>query len=85
MDDRTEGLVTIVIKQNGATRVAHVSARRSRDEWLCGYAAALANIIRYHGETTLAKMAMDSDGLTLKHFVQAGVERYDLVALKRAR
>lgn len=55
------------------------------DEWFCGYAAALSNIIRTYDETSLAKNAMVSDGLTLAMFKRAGVEKYDLDALKKAR
>lgn len=55
------------------------------DPWMRGYAAALANIIRTNGETGLAKIAMDSDNLTFQDFVNAGVERYDLDALRKAR
>jgi hypothetical protein len=56
-----------------------------RDEWLCGYAAALSCVVRGWGETGLAKEMMAADGLTFDDFNKAGVEEYDLEALKRAK
>jgi hypothetical protein len=56
-----------------------------RDEWLCGYAAALSNLILTFGETTLASEMMIADGLKLDDFRKAGVEKYDLDAIKRAK
>jgi hypothetical protein len=57
---------------------------KKRDEWLCGYAAALATIIRTNREMGLARIAMVADGLTLDGFKKAGVEEYDLYSIKEA-
>ena len=54
------------------------------DEWLCGYAAALAAVQRLYDETTLVKEVMRCDGLTVEHLRAAGVEEFDLKQILRA-
>lgn len=77
--------VSINSKLKPPAKVRAKKSEKKVDAWLCGYAACLSNLIRTHGETGLAKVAMDSDGLTLAMFKRAGIEKYDLDALKRAR
>lgn len=56
-----------------------------RDDWLCGYAAALAAIVRRpDGDLTLVRQTMISDGVTIENLRDAGVETYDLHPLRYA-
>lgn len=57
-----------------------------RDEWLCGYAAALANILRRPDQSDgdLVTHTMRSDGITIAHLEAGGVDSYDLEPLRRA-
>jgi hypothetical protein len=58
--------------------------KKERDAWLCGYAAALANVDRQHDQPTIVRNCMDGDGLTVKMLRDAGVEAYDLDPIKKA-
>lgn len=53
-----------------------------RDEWICGYAAAIAGLIR-DGERSAIKNLLTGDGLKLENFKKAGVEDYDLDEIKK--
>jgi len=56
----------------------------SRDEWLCGYAAALGAVRRlYHHDSAVAGVLV-ADGLTVAHLLAAGVEKFDLDPIKAA-
>ena len=55
-----------------------------RDEWLAGYACALANIHRGWREAQIVEETMKMDGITLADLKGAGVEKYDLDELRRA-
>lgn len=59
-------------------------AKNKRDEWLCGYACALANVVRVTNEPQIAKMTLTGDGLSVKELKAAGVEPYDLDEIERA-
>lgn len=54
-----------------------------RDEWLCGYACALANHHRNYHDTSSVAETMRQDGFTIADFKRAGVEKYDLDELRR--
>jgi hypothetical protein len=54
------------------------------DEWLCGYAAALAAVQRLYDGSTLVAEVMKCDGLTIDHLRAAGVEEFDLKQILRA-
>lgn len=56
--------------------------KAKRDEWLCGYAAAMSAVVR-HGDRSLAKVILISDGLTVESFRKAGAEDYDMQELAR--
>ncbi len=56
----------------------------NRDEWLCGYAAALANVDRQHDQPQLVYSCMVGDGISVQMLVDAGVEEYDLDPIKKA-
>jgi hypothetical protein len=55
-----------------------------RDEWFCGYACALANVLRVTNEPQIANMVLVGDGLTIDDLKTAGVETYDLDELARS-
>jgi hypothetical protein len=55
------------------------------DEWLCGYAVALANVARLHKDHQTVRDVLKADGLTLAKLKQAGVPEYDLRALRGQR
>lgn len=54
-----------------------------RDEWLCGYATALANLRRLYDEPTKVREVLKGDGVTIEMLKDAGVEPVDLVLLRR--
>lgn len=58
--------------------------KKERDAWLCGYAAALANLDRQHDQPTMVRDCMVGDGVTIKMLKDAGVEAYDLDPIKEA-
>ena len=54
-----------------------------RDEWLCGYAAALAAAKRLHDDTSVVESVLVSDGITLARLKDAGVEEFDLCQIRK--
>jgi hypothetical protein len=56
----------------------------ARDEWYAGYAAALASIWRNHHAGQDVRHALLNDGITIEHLRDAGVEKYDLDAIREA-
>jgi hypothetical protein len=58
--------------------------KSGRDEWLCGYAAALSCIVRQHDEPGLVVSALVGDGITVTQLEAAGVESFDLDVIKKA-
>lgn len=61
-----------------------VPKAKQSNEWLCGYAAALANIDRQHDRPSMVRDAMVGDGLTVRMLKDAGVEEYDLAPIRKA-
>ncbi len=59
-------------------------ATPGRDDFLCGYAAALGAAWRLCHEDTIVAETLRADGLTLAHMKAAGVEKFDISALKKA-
>lgn len=59
-------------------------SRPRSDEFVCGFAIALAELIRLHDEPTLARDVIDGNGYALNDFERAGVDRYDLIELRKA-
>jgi hypothetical protein len=57
----------------------------TRDEWLCGYAAALAAVVRLHHLPSTVADVLTADGITLEDLEDAGVEDFDLRQLKGLR
>lgn len=55
-----------------------------RNEFVCGYAAALAALVRLRDMPTVARDIAQCDGLTLRNFKDAGVEEFDLCQIKKA-
>lgn len=56
-----------------------------RDDWVCGYAAALAAIMRRPDhDDVLVKQTLIGDGITADMLREAGVEAYDLNPLLHA-
>ena len=53
------------------------------DEWVEGFAAAVATVAR-HGDVSLAKIVMVSNGITVAMLKDNGVEAFDLEPIKRA-
>jgi len=54
------------------------------DEWLRGYAAALAAVQRLHHQSSIVVSVMLADGLSLAIFRKAGVEPFDMSQLEKA-
>ena len=57
---------------------------RKRDEFLCGYALALATGWRAHRDRCMVQHTMKGDGITIEMLEAAGVEAYDLAAIRAA-
>lgn len=55
----------------------------ANDQWLRGYAAALAAIIRLHDQVSVAKSALSGDGITLAKLKRAGVDQFDMEQLRK--
>lgn len=53
-----------------------------RDEFLNGFAIALATVQRLHDDPTAVDDAIKSNGLTIADFRKAGVDNYDLNVLR---
>jgi hypothetical protein len=47
-------------------------------EFIRGFAAAVTEIVRLHGETTIAADVLKASGLRLNDLRKAGVETYDM-------
>jgi len=58
--------------------------KSARDEWLCGYAAALSCIVRQHDVPSIVVDALIGDGITIPQLKAARVESFDLEPIKRA-
>lgn len=58
--------------------------RGERDSWVSGYAVALAEMHRGHGDSTGVCEAARTSGLTLQAARAAGVSAFDLKELKKA-
>jgi hypothetical protein len=56
----------------------------NRNEFLCGFAIALADLNRLHDQPGMVRDTIDGANLSLADFKRAGVERYDLDELKKA-
>jgi hypothetical protein len=56
-----------------------------RDEWICGYAAALAVFVRMFHFSSSALSVMRGDNFTIEKFAKAGVEPFDLKELRKLR
>jgi hypothetical protein len=54
------------------------------DNFLRGFAAAMAALIREHDQPTMAVDICRCSGLTLWHFERAGVDSFDLKPLRKA-
>jgi len=61
-----------------------VPRTRARDEWLCGYAAALATLCRYFHEKSAVRNTLRADGITLAQLSAAGCAWDDLKQLVAA-
>lgn len=55
-----------------------------RDEWFFGFASALASIWRLHHDGQMVRHILSSNGITLKHFENAGVDEFDVRAIRTA-
>ncbi len=64
-------------------RRIHV-ASAGRDDFLCGYAAALGAVQRLFDEGKIVSEVLKCDGLTLAHLRAARVEAFDMRALRKA-
>lgn len=54
------------------------------EEWLQGFAAALACVDRTFDRPTMVKSVMEGYGVSVKMLRDAGVERYDLAVIREA-
>ena len=59
-------------------------SRNQQDDWLCGYAAALAAVQKLYHESSIVTGVLIGDGLTLEHLRSAGVEQVDLNQIEKA-
>lgn len=55
-----------------------------QDDWYLGFASALAEIWRLHHDGQMVRHLMTANGITLKHFTEAGVDDIDMEAIGRA-
>ncbi len=60
---------------------AALAGEAKRDEWLCGYAAALGAMARHDASV---RTVMTGDGITLAKLRAAGVEDFDMRDIERA-
>lgn len=58
---------------------------KKRDEFICGFAAAVGTLAREHGSPSMAADIMHCNGLRLKDFKKAGVEEFDMKPLRGER
>lgn len=62
---------------------ARLARKRKTDRWLCGYACAIAVIVRTRGESSETEEALAAAGLTSVSAAQdAGVDESDLEVLR---
>lgn len=61
-----------------------MGAKEERDEWMCGYAAAVAAVQRLYREHTIARQVMICDGVTPEKLEAAGVEEFDMKEIRKA-
>lgn len=54
-----------------------------RNEWLCGYAVALAEVNRQSDNPTLVAEVLRSAGLTLAELKRIGIDKFDLDELRK--
>lgn len=59
-------------------------ATAERDAWLCGFAAALATLNRYHDRPSMIADVISIEGLTGQRIQLAGAERDDVRELWKA-
>jgi hypothetical protein len=59
-------------------------ATPGRDQWLCGYAAALGAVARLHHADWIVVKILNSDNLTPVKLSAAGAEKYDLTPIRQA-
>jgi hypothetical protein len=48
-----------------------------------GYAAAVAELVRLHGETTIAADILRASDMTLDEFTKARLDPYDMVVIRK--
>jgi hypothetical protein len=53
-----------------------------RDEFLCGFACAVATLARHHGMPALAAMICQDNGISLSELIKGGVDAYDIEPLR---
>lgn len=51
--------------------------------FLCGYAIAVAEIVRLHDEPTIAADVLNASNFNLDDFAAAGLDNYDLDEIKK--
>lgn len=73
-----------MLLEAGAPLVNGNLRNRARDEWLCGYAAALASTYRNFHDRSLTTKTLQADGITLEQLRTAGAEERDLEQLAKA-
>ena len=63
-----------------------ICARKDRqvDDWLCGFGTALAQIWRLHHDGQMVRHIMSANGLPLNLFESAGIDEFDMQALRAA-
>jgi len=54
------------------------------DPWYCGYASALAQIWRLHGDGQMVRHLLVAGGITIKHLEVGGVDDLDMGAIYTA-
>lgn len=54
------------------------------DDWYLGFASALAQIWRLHHDGQMVRHILSASGIMLKHFESAGVDEFDLSAVREA-
>lgn len=54
------------------------------DDWLCGFGSALAQIWRLHHDGQMVRHIMSANGLPLNLFESAGLDGFDMQALRAA-
>ena len=51
--------------------------------FICGYAIAVAEIVRLHDKPTIAADVLNASNFTLEDFTAAGLDDYDLDEIKK--